>query len=60
MSVSSLGQLSLSLLKRIWNTWAPARCKFFMWLTAHGWCWTADRLHKGVQSTQNGVNGDLV
>jgi hypothetical protein len=26
------------------GTWAPRKCKCFMWLVAHGRCWTADRL----------------
>jgi len=30
--------------KRIWKTWAPPKCRFFMWLVAHNKCWTADRL----------------
>jgi hypothetical protein len=28
----------------IWDTWAPRKCKFFLWLVAHNRCWTADRL----------------
>ena len=30
--------------ERIWKSWAPGKCKFFMWLVAHNRCWTADRL----------------
>ena len=30
--------------KRIWKSWAPGKCKFFMWTVAHKKCWTADRL----------------
>jgi hypothetical protein len=30
--------------ERIWKTWAPSKCHFFLWLVAHNHCWTADRL----------------
>jgi hypothetical protein len=30
--------------ERVWQTWAPEKCKFFMWLVAQNKCWTADRL----------------
>jgi len=32
--------------KRIWKTWAPLRCKIFIWLAVKNRCWTADRLAK--------------
>jgi hypothetical protein len=32
--------------KRIWQSWAPGKCKFFMWLAAHNKCWRTDRLAK--------------
>jgi hypothetical protein len=32
--------------ERIWRTWAPGKCRFFMWLVEHNRCWTADRLAK--------------
>uniref|UniRef100_A0A0A9HM32 Uncharacterized protein n=1 Tax=Arundo donax TaxID=35708 RepID=A0A0A9HM32_ARUDO len=36
--------------KRVWRTWAPLRCKFFIWLAINNRCWTADRLAKrGLQ-----------
>uniref|UniRef100_A0A0A9HQ77 Reverse transcriptase zinc-binding domain-containing protein n=1 Tax=Arundo donax TaxID=35708 RepID=A0A0A9HQ77_ARUDO len=28
----------------IWKSWAPRKCKFFLWLVAHNRCWTANRL----------------
>jgi hypothetical protein len=31
---------------RIWKSWAPGQCKFFMWLVSHNKCWTTDRLAK--------------
>jgi hypothetical protein len=30
--------------ERIWKSWAPNKCHFFLWLVAHNRCWTADRL----------------
>jgi hypothetical protein len=30
----------------IWKTWAPPKCRFFLWLVANKRCWTADRLAK--------------
>jgi hypothetical protein len=30
--------------ERVWKTWAPPKCRFFVWLVAHNRCWTADRL----------------
>ena len=32
--------------ERIWHSWAPGKCRFFMWTVAHKKCWTADRLEK--------------
>ena len=29
---------------RIWKSWAPPKCRFFMWLVAHNRCCTAGRL----------------
>jgi hypothetical protein len=28
----------------IWKSWAPGKCKLFLWLAAHDRCWRADRL----------------
>ncbi|GJM97679.1 hypothetical protein PR202_ga14621 [Eleusine coracana subsp. coracana] len=38
------GSTSFEPFERIWRTWAPGKCKFFLWLAAHNRCWTADRL----------------
>ena len=32
--------------RRIWKSWAPLRCKFFLWLAIKQRIWTADRLTK--------------
>uniref|UniRef100_A0A0A9HC95 Reverse transcriptase zinc-binding domain-containing protein n=1 Tax=Arundo donax TaxID=35708 RepID=A0A0A9HC95_ARUDO len=39
-----LGSTSFEPWERIWRTWAPAKCRFFLWLVAHNRCWMADRL----------------
>lgn len=36
--------ISFEPFERIWKSWAPPKCRFFMWLVAHNRCWTADRL----------------
>jgi hypothetical protein len=33
--------------RRIWKSWAPGKCKIFIWLAAHDRCWTTDRLARG-------------
>jgi hypothetical protein len=38
-----LGSINFAPYQRIWKTWAPAKCRFFLWLAAHRKCWTADR-----------------
>jgi len=38
------GAISFAPYERIWKSWAPPKCRFFMWLAAHNRCWTADRL----------------
>lgn len=43
MIVSMLVQ-KLEPAKRIWKTWAPPRCEFFIWLASPKRCWTADCL----------------
>jgi len=41
-----IGAIHFQPCERIWKSWAPGKCKFFMWLVAHNRCWTADRLAK--------------
>jgi hypothetical protein len=31
---------------RIWKTWAPPKCRIFLWLGSHKCCWTADRIER--------------
>jgi hypothetical protein len=38
------GTIKFSPWKRIWKSWAPSNCKFFMWLATNNCCWTPDRL----------------
>jgi hypothetical protein len=30
--------------KRVWKTWVPPKCRFFIWLVAQNRCWITDRL----------------
>ena len=39
-----MGKIHFRPWERIWKTWAPAKCRFFLWLVAHKRCWTSDRL----------------
>ncbi|GJM84452.1 hypothetical protein PR202_ga00122 [Eleusine coracana subsp. coracana] len=38
------GSVQFSPWERIWKTWAPGKCRFFLGLVAHNRCWTADHL----------------
>jgi hypothetical protein len=40
------GATSFEPVDRVWNPWAPSKCKFFMWLVEHNRCWTSDRVTK--------------
>jgi hypothetical protein len=41
-----IGAVQFNPWERIWKSWAPGKCKFFLWLTTRNKCWTADRLAK--------------
>jgi hypothetical protein len=41
-----LGSSSFGHYRRVWRSWAPSKCQFFIWLVAQNRCWTADRLAK--------------
>lgn len=40
------GSVSFGHYEKIWGTWAPSKCHFFLWLAALNRCWTANRLAK--------------
>jgi hypothetical protein len=40
------GSIGFEHYKMVWKSWAPPKCRFFLWLVAHNRCWTADRLEK--------------
>jgi hypothetical protein len=41
-----VGSISFAPWRRVWKTWAPLRCKFFVWLAIKNRVWTTDRLAK--------------
>ena len=41
-----VGTIKFAPWKKIWKSWAPLRCKFFIWLAINNRCWTADCLVK--------------
>ena len=41
-----IGSIQFELWKCLWKSWAPNKCKIFVWLTVRNRCWTADRLQK--------------
>ncbi|XP_071679762.1 uncharacterized protein [Lolium perenne] len=45
-----LGQEEFSMYKPIWHSFAPPKCKFFVWLALRYRLWTSDRRHRhGLQ-----------
>jgi len=40
------GSVTFEPWRRLWKTWAPNKCKIFLWLAIRNRCWTADRLEK--------------
>jgi hypothetical protein len=44
-----IGSIQFKSWERIWKSWGPGKCRFFLWTVAHKKCWTADRLaRKGL------------
>jgi hypothetical protein len=41
-----LGSSSFAYYKMVWKSWAPPKCRFFIWLVTQKRCWTANRLAK--------------
>jgi len=41
-----IASISFEPWKRIWKSWAPGKCKTFIWLAIRNRCWTADRLQR--------------
>jgi hypothetical protein len=41
-----VGSITFEPWKRLWKSWAPGKCKTFVWLAIRNRCWTADRLQK--------------
>ncbi|TVU14229.1 hypothetical protein EJB05_37684, partial [Eragrostis curvula] len=55
---SLLGGVKFELHKRLWKSWAPLKCKIFLWLAILNRCWTADRLERhGLQHADYGRDG---
>ena len=40
------GSVTFEPWRRLWKSWAPNKCKIFLWLAIRNRCWTADRLAK--------------
>lgn len=49
-----VGTVTFELAERIWKSWAPSRCKFFIWLASLNRCWTTDNLtRRGLDHPKN-------
>jgi hypothetical protein len=46
----SIGATGFGPWKQIWKSWAPGKCKFFLWTAALNRIWTADHLARKVLS----------
>jgi hypothetical protein len=40
------GMINSYMMKAVWKTWAPPKCKLFAWLVLQNRVWTADRLQR--------------
>ncbi|GJN17837.1 hypothetical protein PR202_gb04939 [Eleusine coracana subsp. coracana] len=40
------GAITFEPWRQLWKSWAPPKCKMFLWLAIRNRCWTADRLAK--------------
>lgn len=40
------GSITFEPWKQLWKSWAPPKCKTFLWLAIRNRCWTVDRLRK--------------
>jgi hypothetical protein len=41
-----MGSITFEPWKRLWKSWAPPKCKYFLWLAIRNKCWTSDRLER--------------
>jgi hypothetical protein len=41
-----IGSINFEPWKRLWKSWAPPKCKFFLWLAIRNKCRTSDRLER--------------
>jgi len=48
-----MGFITFEPWKRLWKSWAPPKCKFFLWLAIRNKCCTSDRLEREVWTTQS-------